>query len=55
MDVLLKLHCFEFITTPKDKTDGRDRIKIVGTGGYSARMMEGILTKRRKENETEQC
>mgnify|MGYP006922540633 CR=1 FL=1 len=29
------------------------RAKIARAGGYSARVIEGVLSKRRKENETE--
>ena len=37
----------------KNEADRRERAKIARAGGYSARVIEGMLSKRRKENEME--
>ena len=50
----MRLYRPEFIADlAKNATDRRERAKIARAGGYSARVIEGILSKRRKENETE--
>ena len=55
LDLPMKLYRPEFIADlAKPITDRRERAKIARAGGYSARVIEGILTKRRKENEEEQ-
>ena len=36
----------------KQTTDRRERAKIARAGGYTAKFIEGVLNKRRKENET---
>ena len=56
VDLPMKLYRPEFIADlAKPITDRRERAKIARAGGYSARVIEGILNKRRKENEdTEQ-
>ena len=44
----------EFIADlAKNEPDRRERAKIARAGGYSARVIEGMLSKRRKENEME--
>lgn len=49
----MRLYHAEFITDlVKNETDRRERAKIARTGGYSARVIEGVLSKRRKEDET---
>ena len=50
----MRLYRAEFIADlAKNETDRRERAKIARAGGYSARVIEGVLSKRRKENETE--
>lgn len=50
----MRLYRPEFIADlAKNEPDRRERAKIARAGGYSARVIEGILSKRRKENETE--
>ena len=50
----MRLYRPEFIADlAKQETDRRERAKIARAGGYSARVIEGILSKRRKENEDE--
>ncbi len=50
----MRLHRAGFIADlAKNETDRRERAKIARAGGYSARVIEGVLSKRRKENETE--
>ena len=50
----MRLYRPEFIADlAKGETDRRERAKIARAGGYSARVIEGLLSKRRKENETE--
>jgi hypothetical protein len=52
MDLPMRLYRPEFIADiAKPVTDRRERAKIARAGGYSARVIEGILNKRRKENE----
>ena len=36
-----------------NETDRREQAKIARVGGYSARVIEGLLRKRREENENE--
>ena len=52
IDCPMRLYRPEFIADlAKTATDRRDRAKIARAGGYSARVIEGLLSKRRKENE----
>ena len=52
IDCPMRLYRPEFIADlAKNETDRRERAKIARAGGYSARVIEGILSKRRKENE----
>ena len=54
IDCPMRLYRPEFIADlAKGETDRRERAKIARAGGYSARVIEGLLSKRRKENETE--
>lgn len=54
IDCPMRLYRPEFIADlAKNETDRRERAKIARAGGYSARVIEGLLSKRRKENETE--
>lgn len=54
IDCPMRLYRPEFIEDlAKGETDRRERAKIARAGGYSARVIEGLLSKRRKENETE--
>jgi hypothetical protein len=54
IDCPMRLYRPEFIADlAKTETDRRERAKIARTGGYSARVIEGLLSKRRKENEAE--
>ena len=53
-ELIGRLYRAEFIADlAKNETDRRERAKIARAGGYSARVIEGVLSKRRKENETE--
>lgn len=53
IDCPMRLYRPEFIADlAKNEPDRRERAKIAGAGGYSARVIEGLLSKRRKENET---
>ena len=55
MDLPMRLYRPEFVADlAKPVTDRRERAKIARAGGYSARVIEGLLSKRRKENEEEQ-
>jgi hypothetical protein len=55
VDFPMKLYRPEFVADlAKTVTDRRERAKISRAGGYSARFIENMLTKRRKENEDEQ-
>jgi hypothetical protein len=48
----MRLYRPEFIADlAKQTNDRRDRAKIARAGGYSAKVIEGMLSKRRKENE----
>ena len=54
IDCPMRLYRPEFIADlAKNEPDRRERAKIAMAGGYSARVIEGLLSKRRKENETE--
>ena len=54
IDCPMRLYRPEFIADlAKNEPDRRKRAKIARVGGYSARVIEGILSKRRKENETD--
>lgn len=54
IDCPMRLYRPEFIADlAKGENDRRERAKIARAGGYSARVIEGLLNKRRKENETE--
>lgn len=54
IDCPMRLYRAEFIADfAKNETDRRERAKIARAGGYSARVIEGVLSKRRKETETE--
>jgi hypothetical protein len=54
IDCPMRLYRPEFIADlAKNETDRRERAKIARAGGYSARVIEGLLSKRRKENESE--
>ena len=54
IDFPMRLYRPEFIADlAKNESDRRERAKIARAGGYSARVIEGLLSKRRKENETE--
>lgn len=55
IDCPMKLYRPEFIADlAKNETDRRERAKIVRAGGYTVKFIEGVLSNRRKENETEQ-
>ena len=52
IDCPMRLYRPEFIADlAKTATDRRERAKIARAGGYSARVIESMLSKRRKENE----
>ncbi|MCR2047165.1 hypothetical protein NSB25_07730 [Acetatifactor muris] len=54
IDCPMRLYRPEFIADlAKNEPDRRERAKIARAGGYSARVIEGLLSKRRKENEDE--
>ena len=54
IDCPMRLYRPEFIADlAKNEPDRRERAKIARAWGYSARVIEGLLSKRRKENETE--
>lgn len=54
IDCPMKLYRPEFIADlAKQETDRRERAKIARAGGYTVKFIEGVLSKRRKENETE--
>lgn len=55
IDCPMRLYCSEFIADlAKKETDRRGRAKIARAGGYSARVIEGLLAKRQKETEPEE-
>jgi len=52
IDCPMKLYRPEFIADlAKQTTDRRERAKIARAGGYTTKFIEGILGKRRNENE----
>ncbi len=54
IDCPMRLYRPEFIADlAKSVSDRRERAKIARAGGYSARVIEGLLSKRRKENDEE--
>ena len=54
IDCPMRLYRPEYIADlARQETDRRERAKIARAGGYAARVIEGILSKRRKENENE--
>lgn len=54
IDCPMRLYRPEFIADlAKHVPDRRERAKIARAGGYSAKVIESILNKRRKENEAE--
>lgn len=54
IDCPMRLYRPEFIADlAKNEPDRRERAKIARAGGYSARVIEGVLRKRRDENESE--
>lgn len=54
IDLPMKLYRLEFIADiAKQVPDRRERAKIARAAGYSAKSIEGMLTKRRTENEAE--
>lgn len=55
IDCPMRLYRSEFIADlAKPVTDRRERAKIARAGGYSAKMIESMLNKRKKENETDE-
>lgn len=55
IDCPMKLYRPEFIADlAKQEKDKRERAKIARAGGYSVKFIEGVLSKRRKENEAEE-
>ncbi len=54
IDCPMRLYRPDFIADLASKTtDRRERAKIARAGGYTIKFIEGVLSKRRKENETE--
>lgn len=54
IDCPMRLYRLEFIADiAKQVPDRRERAKIARAAGYSAKAIEGLLSKRRKENESE--
>ena len=54
IDCPMRLYRPEFIADlAKQETDRRERAKIARAGGYTVKFIEGVLSKRRKENESE--
>lgn len=54
IDCPMRLYRPEFIADlAKRVSDRRERAKIARAGGYSAKVIEGILNKRKKENSSE--
>jgi hypothetical protein len=54
IDCPMRLYRPEFIADlAKKETDRHERAKIARAGGYSARVIEGMLSKRRKEDGAE--
>ena len=55
IDCPMRLYRLEFIADiAKGVPDRRERAKIARAAGYSAKAIEGMLTKRRNESEIEQ-
>ena len=55
IDCPMRLYRPEFIADiAKQVTDRRERAKIARAGGYSAKAIETLLSKRRKENDEEE-
>lgn len=55
IDCPMKLYRPEFIADlAKQETDRRERAKIARAGGYTVKFIEGVLRKRRNEDETEE-
>ena len=54
IDCPMRLYRPEYIADlAKQENDRRERAKIARAGGYTVKFIEGVLSKRRKENETE--
>ncbi len=54
IDCPMRLYRAEYIADlAKQTTDRRERAKIARAGGYTVKFIEGMLSKRRKENEIE--
>ena len=54
IDCPMRLYRPEYIADlAKSETDRRERAKIARAGGYTAKVIESLLQKRRKENEGE--
>lgn len=54
IDCPMKLYRPDFIADLANQTtDRRERAKIARAGGYTVKFIEGVLSKRRTENETE--
>lgn len=54
IDCPMRLYRPEYIADlAKSVSDRRERAKIARAGGYSAKVIEGILNKRRKENDAD--
>jgi hypothetical protein len=54
IDCPMRLYRPEFIADiAKSVTDRRERAKVARAGGYSAKVIENLLIKRRKEHEVE--
>lgn len=54
IDCPMRLYRPEYIADlAKQETDRRERAKIARAGGYTVKFIEGMLSKRRKENEIE--
>ena len=54
IDCPMRMYRPEFIADlSKQTTDRHERAKIARDGGYTAKFIEGVLHKRRNENETE--
>ena len=55
IDFPMRLYRPEFIADlTKNEPDRRERAKIARAGGYSTRVIERLLSKRRQENEGEE-
>lgn len=54
IDCPMRLYRPEYIADlAKQTNDRRERAKIARAGGYTVKFIEGVLSKRRKENEVE--